>query len=86
MLLAAAWWLLKAPAIAVPPLGRLNIVLLAIFALAAAGAILAARTGSGQDTNDVVGVLLTMAGWVLLSVGLGRRRPTGREAMPAQMV
>ncbi len=86
MLLAAFWWFMQAPAIKVPPLGRLNIVLLAIFALLLPVQYWLLSAGSGQDTNDVVGVLLTMAGWVLLSVGLGRRHATGREAMPAHMV
>ena len=27
--------------------------------------------GGGQDANDVVGVLLTLLGWFLLSAGLG---------------
>ena len=69
-----------------PPLGRLNMVLLAIFALLLPIQYWLLSTGSGQDTNDVVGVLLTMAGWLLFSVGLGRRRSAGREALPAQMV
>ena len=86
MLLAAFWWFMQAPAIRVPPPGRLNVVLLAIFALLLPVQYWLLSTGSGQDTNDVVGVLLTMAGWVLLSAGLGRRRSSGREAMPAQMV
>ena len=86
MLLAACWWLLKAPAIPVPPLGRLNMVLLAIFALLLPIQYWLLSNGSGQDPNDVVGVLLTMAGWVLLSIGLGRRRPAAREALPAHMV
>jgi hypothetical protein len=86
MLLAAFAWLLKAPAISVPPLGRLNMVLLAIFALLLPIQYWLLSNGAGQDSNDVVGVLLTMAGWAILSIGLGRRRPTGREVLPAQMV
>lgn len=86
MLFAAFWWLLKAPALPVPPFGRANIVLLAIFVLLLPVQYWLLSSGSGQDTNDVVGVLLTIAGWVLLSIGLGRRRGNGREALPAQMV
>ena len=86
MLLAACWWFLQAPAIKVPPLGRLNIVLLAIFVLLLPVQYSLLSAGSGQDTNDVVGVLLTMAGWALLSIGLGRRRPAREEAAPVQMV
>lgn len=86
MLLASFWWFMQAPAIRVPPLGRLNIVLLAIFALLLPVQYSLLRAGSGQDTNDVVGVLLTMAGWALFSAGLGRRRPAREEAASAQMV
>jgi hypothetical protein len=86
MLLLAFWWFMQAPAIRVPPLGRLNIVLLAIFALLLPVQYWLLSSGSGQDTNDVLGVLLTIAGWALLSTGLGRRRPAREEAMPLQMV
>lgn len=86
MLLAAFAWFLKAPAIPVPPLGRLNIVLLAIFALLLPIQYWLLSNGSGQESNDVVGVLLTMAGWVLLSVGLGRRRRAREEATAPQLL
>ena len=71
MLLLAAAWLLKAPALPVPPLARANIVLLSVAAALLPLQYALLSTGHGQDSNDVVGVLLTMLGWFLLSAGLG---------------
>ena len=82
MLLLACAWFLKAPALPVPPLARTNLVL-----LGAAGALLPVQyallsAGSGQDANDVAGVLLTILGWFLLSAGLGLwRLPRPRRGL-----
>ena len=71
VLLLAMAWLLRAPALPVPPLARPNFVLLlTAFALLPAQYLLLSR-GSGQDASDVGGVLLTIFGWSLLSAGLG---------------
>ena len=71
MLAIGAWWALKAPALPVPPLARANFVLLATAAALLPVQYVLLSTGRGQEPNDVVGVLLTMAGWVLFSAGLG---------------
>lgn len=87
MLVAAFWWLLSAPALKVPPFGRLNVVLLALFALLLPVQYWLLSQGRGQDSNDVVGVLLTIAGWVALSAGLGRRRGSRvEESTPVHLV
>jgi hypothetical protein len=71
MLLLGTAWAFRAPPLPVPPLGRINFVLLGL-----AGALLPVQylllsRGGGQDGSDVSGVLLTMLGWSLLSFGLG---------------
>ena len=71
MLLLGAAWALKAPALPVPPLARANIALLATAAGLLPVQYLLLSRGGGQDANDVVGVLLTLLGWFLLSAGLG---------------
>ena len=71
MLLIGAWWAVQAPALPVPPLARTNAVLLATAALLLPVQYGLLSSGRGQDMNDVVGVLLTLFGWVLLSAGLG---------------
>ena len=71
MLALAAWWAARAPALPVPPLARANHVLLATAAALLPVQYLLLSRGSGQETSDVVGVLLTMAGWALFSAGLG---------------
>ena len=86
MLVAAFWWLLKAPVLPVPPLGRLNWLLLGIAALLLPVQYVLLSTGAGQDTNDVVGVLLTIAGWIAFSAGLGRWRRRREESTPVQLV
>lgn len=71
MLGLALWWFQFAPALPVPPLGRANFTLIAIaLALLPIQYALLSR-GQGQEATDVVGVLLTMAGWALFSAGLG---------------
>jgi hypothetical protein len=71
MLALATWWAMKAPALPVPPLARANHILLATAAALLPVQYVLLSTGTGQETNDVVGVLLTMAGWALFSAGLG---------------
>jgi hypothetical protein len=71
MLALATWWATRAPALPVPPLARANFVLLATAAALLPVQYLLLSRGSGQETSDVVGVLLTMAGWALFSAGLG---------------
>ena len=71
MLGLAMWWSIRAPALPVPPLARANMVLLAAAALLLPVQYVLLSSGRGQDPNDVVGVLLTIAGWFLLSFGLG---------------
>ena len=67
----AAWWAVKAPALPVPPLARANFVLLTTASLLLPVQYVLLSSGRGQQANDVVGVLLTIAGWFLLSAGLG---------------
>lgn len=71
MLALAGWWALKAPPLPVPPLARVNFVLLATAAALLPVQYALLSSGAGQDMNDVIGVLLTMLGWFLLSAGLG---------------
>jgi hypothetical protein len=71
MLGLAMWWSIRAPALPVPPLARANMVLLAAAAALLPVQYVLLSGGHGQDANDVVGVLLTIAGWFLLSAGLG---------------
>lgn len=82
MLALAGWWALRAPALPVPPLERANFVLVTLAALLLPVQFALLSAGRGQDANDVIGVLLTIAGWFVLSAGLGlwrvpRRRPVG---------
>ena len=77
MLLLGAWWALRAPALPVPPLARFNIVLLATAAVLLPVQYALLSSGRGQDMNDVVGVLLTLLGWILFSAGLGLWRIRG---------
>ena len=81
MLAIAGWWALRAPALPVPPLARANFVLLATAAALLPVQYVLLSTGRGQEANDVVGVLLTMAGWVLFSAGLGLWRIGAREPL-----
>ncbi len=69
----ALWWFQWAPALPVPPLGRANFTLIAMATalLPVQFALLSRGHGHGQEAGDVVGVLLTLAGWVLFSAGLG---------------
>ena len=84
MLLLGAWWAVQAPALPVPPLARTNIVLLATAVLLLPVQYALLSSGRGQDMNDVVGVLLTLFGWVLLSAGLGLWRI--RSLQPVRLV
>ena len=62
-----------------PPLARANHVLIGTAALLLPVQYALLSSGGGQDLNDVLGVLLTMLGWFLLSAGLGLwRLPAGR--------
>ena len=81
MLLVAGWWAAKAPALPVPPLARANAVLLATAALLLPVQYALLSRGGGQDGSDVVGVLLTMLGWFLLSAGLGLWRIPDRRPL-----
>ena len=85
MLGVAFYWLQKAPSLPVPPLGRTNIVLIAMAAMLLPVQYVLLSTGQGQDSNDIVGVLLTMAGWALFSAGLGlwRTPSVARAALQA---
>lgn len=71
MLALASYWALRAPALPVPPLARANFVMLGTAAALLPPEYALLSTGRGQDAFDVMGVLLTMAGWALLSFGLG---------------
>jgi hypothetical protein len=84
MLGLALFWLQKAPNLPVPPLARTNAILVAVSILLLPIQFALLSSGQGQDSNDVVGVLLTMAGWALLSAGLGVWRMGGRAALPLQ--
>ena len=77
MLLLAAWWAFQAPLLPVPPLARANIVLLATATLLLPVQYGLLSSGRGQDMNAVVGVLLTLLGWILFSTGLGLWRIRG---------
>ena len=81
MLALATWCAWKAPALPVPPLARANIVLLATAALLLPVQYALLGSGRGQDMNDVIGVLLTILGWFLLSAGLGLWRIPDRRPM-----
>lgn len=80
MLVLAGWWALRAPVLPVPPLARPNHVLLATAAALLPIQYVLLSRGTGQETSDVVGVLLTMIGWVLFSTGLGLWRIVPRRA------
>ena len=82
MLALAAWWSLRAPALPVPPLSRANAVLLATAALLLPIQYALLATGRGQDLNDVLGVLLTLFGWALLSAGLALWRLGPERSLP----
>ena len=82
----ALWWFQSAPALPVPPLGRANITLIAMaVALLPVQFALLSR-GQGQETTDVVGVLLTMAGWAVFSAGLGLWRNPDPVSRPVQVI
>jgi hypothetical protein len=80
----AFYWFQFAPVLPVPPFGRTNVILIAIAALLLPIQYGLLSAGSGQDMNDVLGVLLTMAGWALLSAGLGVWRNPAGSAQPIQ--
>ena len=80
----ALYWLQQAPNLPVPPLARANIVLVTIAVALLPIQYVLLSTGQGQDSNDVVGVLLTMAGWAALSAGLGLWRNPSRAGQPLQ--
>jgi uncharacterized membrane protein YqaE (UPF0057 family) len=84
LFLLLALWFLRGPRLAVPPLGRTNRLLLGLFALLLPVQFVLLRSGQGQETSDVVGVLLTMLGWFLLSAGLAPWRT--RAEPPVQGV
>jgi len=84
MLGVALYWLQYAPNLPVPPFARTNAILVGISILLLPIQFVLLSSGQGQDSNDVVGVLLTMAGWALLSAGLGLWRTAGRAAQPLQ--
>jgi hypothetical protein len=74
MLALAALWAFRAPEIQVPPLAVVNRMLLAAFVLLIPVQYALLSAGRGQDNFDVAGVVVTLAGWILLSLGLGIRR------------
>ena len=82
MLLAAFWWFMQAPAIRVPPLGRLNVVLLAIFALLLPVQYWLLSAARARTPTTSSACCSPWPAGLLFSVGLGRRRPAGREAIP----
>lgn len=84
MLGVAFYWLQKAPSLPVPPFARANIILIAISLMLLPLQYALLSSGRGQDSSDVVGVLLTMAGWALLSAGLGLWRNPAPAARPLQ--
>jgi hypothetical protein len=68
-LLAATWALLGRP----EPASRwtgLNTALLATAVLMLPVQYLLLRTGQGQEARDVIGVLMTMGQWLLISLSL----------------
>jgi len=81
MLALAGWWAVRAPALPVPPFARANIVLLTTAAALLPVQYALLSSGRGQDTNDVIGVLLTILGWFLLSSGLGLWRIPDRRPL-----
>lgn len=66
-LLAAVWALLGRPTPA-PRWTRLNTALLATAVLMLPVQYLLLRTGQGQEARDVIGVLMTMGQWLLVSL------------------
>ena len=80
----ALYWFQQAPNLPVPPMARTNAVLIAIAVALLPIQFALLSTGQGQDSNDVVGVLLTMAGWASLSAGLGLWRNPSPVAQPLQ--
>lgn len=78
VMLLLALLFIKAPALPVPSLAGANRLLIgaAVGLLPVQYVLLSA--GQGQEPRDVVGVLLTIAGWYLFSAGLGVWRIGGR--------
>ncbi|MBX3561459.1 MAG: hypothetical protein KF780_06555 [Sphingomonas sp.] len=86
VLALALWWFQSGPALPVPPLRRANATLIAMaVALLPLQYALLSR-GQGQETADVVGVLLTMAGWAIFSAGLGLWRNPATQPLPARAI
>ena len=80
MLLLALWFAARAPALEARPMGPANQLMLGMAILFLPLQFFLLRSGQGQEVNDVVGVLLTIAGWILLSAGLAPWRARRRSA------
>lgn len=66
-LILALWWAARAPALATPPMSGTNRLLLGAALLLLPVQYLLLSSAVGQEAGDVVGVLLTITGWALLS-------------------
>lgn len=68
-LLLAFWWMARSPALVTPPMGGRNRFFLGAALLLLPVQYLLLSSAQGQEANDVLGVLLTLLGWGLLSAG-----------------
>lgn len=73
------WWVARAPELAVAPMGLGNRILIGAAVLLLPVQYYLLSTGVGQQSNDVLGVLLTMVGWGLFSAGLASRGGKGAQ-------
>jgi hypothetical protein len=86
MLALAIWWAARAPALGQAPMSMTNHVMLGTAALLLPVQYLLLSSASGHDTPDVLGVLLTLTQWALISAGLapwGGRGTSARTAFNA---
>lgn len=70
LLALAVWWAVKAPPAKVRPMNMFNYTLIAAAAAMLPLQYAMLRSGQGQEVTDIAGVLMTIGGWFLLSLGL----------------
>ena len=68
-LLLAFWWVARSPLLVTPPMGAVNRCLVGLALLMLPFQYFLLSSADGRGVNDVVGVVLTILGWGLLSAG-----------------
>lgn len=83
-LLLAAGWAARSPVLATPPMGAANRLLVGMALLMLPFQYFLLSSAEGQEVNDVLGVVLTIIGWGLLSAGFAPWGGAGAAAGTAR--